>query len=141
LFVCLFVCLSVCDLFVYLFVCLLVCLFIYLFVCTLYKSTFPNRSQPNSAHISPLGLEEAVGYVWSENVCFFYLFDLLRRERVQKLGHSMAAGARHFRHSVISVILVGVSVTSRCCRLHFPRVIRDSVISVILACVSVTSRK
>jgi len=71
----------------------------------------------------------------------FYLFDLLRWERVQNPGHNMAAGARHFRHSVISVILTGVSVTSRSSRRHLPRVVRDSVISVILASVSVTSRK
>jgi len=68
----------------------------------------------------------------------FYLFHLLRRERVQNPRHNMAAGARHFRHSVISVILEGVSVTSRCSRRHLPRVSRDSVISAILADVSVT---
>jgi len=65
-------------------------------------------------------------------------------ERVQNPEHKMAAGARHFRDSVISVILAGVSVTSRKwrhSRRHLPRVIRDSVISVILAGVSVTSRK
>ena len=43
----------------------------------------------------------------------FNLFDLLRRQRVQNPGHNMAAGARLFRDSVISVILAGVSVTSR----------------------------
>jgi len=43
----------------------------------------------------------------------FYLFDRLRRERVPNPGHEMAAGARVFRDSVISVILAGVSVTSR----------------------------
>jgi len=72
---------------------------------------------------------------------FFYLFDLLRMQRVQNPGQNMAAGARHFRHSVISVIVAGVSVTSRCSRRHLFRVIRDSVISVILAGVTVTSRK
>jgi len=71
----------------------------------------------------------------------FYLFDHLLREQVQNPGHNMAAGARHSRHSVISVILAGVSVTSSCSRRHLPRVIRDSVISVILAGVSFTSRK
>jgi hypothetical protein len=70
----------------------------------------------------------------------FQLFDL-RRQRVQNPGHNMAAGARHFRHNVISVILPGVSVMSSCSRRRLPRVIRDSVISVILAGVSVTSRK
>jgi hypothetical protein len=64
---------------------------------------------------------------------FFYLFDLLRMERVQNPGHNMAAGARHFRHSVMSAIFAGGSVTSRYSRQHLPRVIRDSVISVILA--------
>jgi hypothetical protein len=29
-------------------------LFVCLFVCTLYKLTFPNQSEPNFAHISPL---------------------------------------------------------------------------------------
>ena len=56
-----------------------------------------------------------------------YPSDLLRRERVQNSGHNMAAGARHFRHSVISVIRAGVSVTSSCSRRHLPRVIRGSV--------------
>jgi hypothetical protein len=71
----------------------------------------------------------------------FYLFDFLRREGVQNPGHNMAAGARHFRYSVISVILADVSVTSLCSRRDLPRVIHDSVISVILAGVRVTSRK
>jgi len=89
----------------------------------------------------PLRLEETLGYVWSENVWHFStFFDLLRKEGVQNPGHNMAAGATHFRHSVISVILADVSVTSRCSRRHLPRVIRDSVISTILAGVSVTSR-
>jgi len=43
----------------------------------------------------------------------FYLFHLLRRERVPNPWHGMAAGARLFRDTVISVILAGVSVTSR----------------------------
>jgi hypothetical protein len=43
----------------------------------------------------------------------FHLFDLIRRERVQNPGHKMAAGTRHFRDSVISVILAGVRGTSR----------------------------
>jgi len=71
----------------------------------------------------------------------FYLFDLLRRERVQNPGHNMAAGAVAcdicpvIRDSVICVIIAGVSVKSRKwrSRRHLPRVIRDSVISVILA--------
>jgi len=57
------------------------------------------------------------------------------------LSTTWLPGARPFRHSVISVILAGVSVTSRCRRRHLPRVIRDSVISVIPAGVGVTSRK
>jgi len=72
---------------------------------------------------------------------FLPFFDLLHMERVQNRGHNVAAGARHFRHSVISMILAGVSVISRCSRRHLPRLIRDSIISVILAGVSVTSRK
>jgi hypothetical protein len=66
---------------------------------------------------------------------FSTLFDL-RMERVQNPGHNMVAGARPFRHSVICVILKGVSVTSRCSRRHLLRVIRDSFKSVILAGVS-----
>ena len=42
-----------------------------MFVCTLYKSTFLNRSEPNFAHISPRGLEETVGYVWAHNISPF----------------------------------------------------------------------
>jgi len=42
-----------------------------MFVCTLYKSTFLNRSEPNFAHISPRGLEETVGYVWAHNISLF----------------------------------------------------------------------
>jgi hypothetical protein len=79
----------------------------------------------------------------------FYLFYLLRRERVQNPGHNMAAGAVAcdicpvIRDSVICVIIAGVSVKSRKwrSRRHLPRVIRDSVISVILEGVTVKSRK
>jgi len=58
----------------------------------------------------------------------FYLFDL-RRERVLNPRHEMAAGARVFRDSVISVILAGDSVTSRkwCSRRQF-RVLTGSVV-------------
>jgi hypothetical protein len=43
-----------------------------MFVCTLHKSTFLDRSQPNFAHISPpRGLEETVGYVWVHNISPF----------------------------------------------------------------------
>jgi hypothetical protein len=48
-----------------------------LFVCTLYKFTFLNQSEPNFAHISPL-----VGYVWTHNIGPFKLFDLFCWERV-----------------------------------------------------------
>jgi len=41
-------------------------MFVSLFVCTLYKFTFLNRSQPNFAHVSPIVWNR--GYVWSENV-------------------------------------------------------------------------
>jgi hypothetical protein len=100
-------------------------------------------TNPNQTfHTSPpwSGRDHSVGMV---RKCFtlFYLFDLFRRERVQNPAHNMTADARHFRQSVISMILTGVSVTSRCSRRHLPRGIRDSVISVILASVSVTSRK
>jgi len=88
----------------------------------------------------PLRLGEIVGLCMVRKcLTFFYLFDL-RMERVQNPGHNMPAGARHFRYSVISVIIAGVNVTSRS-RRHLPRAIRDSVISVILAGVTVTSRK
>ena len=42
-----------------------------------------------------------------------YIFDRLHRERVPNPLHEMASGARVFHDSVISVILGGVSVTSR----------------------------
>jgi hypothetical protein len=71
----------------------------------------------------------------------FYLFDLLRTKRVQNPGYNMAAGARYFRHSVLSVILEGVIAMSGCSRRHVPRVIRESAISVILAGVNAMSRK
>ena len=121
-----------------------------LFVCLFVPYTNPHfcTNMNQTLHTSP---------PWSRRdrrVCMvrkyltlFYLFHLLRRERMQNPGHNLAAGARHFRHSVISVILAGVSVTSRCSRPHLPRVISDSVISVIHAGVrwsvdvSVTSRK
>jgi hypothetical protein len=58
----------------------------------------------------------------SQTVRLLYLRDetnwlsrnvLLCKEQVQNLWHNMAAGARHFRDSIISVILAVVSVTSR----------------------------
>jgi hypothetical protein len=42
-----------------------------------------------------------------------FLFDLLRRERVQNPGHKMVAGAKYLRDRVIFVILARVSGTSR----------------------------
>jgi hypothetical protein len=82
------------------------------FVCiTLYKSTFLNQSEPNFAHISPLVWKRPYGMYGPKKFDPFLFFDLLRRERVQNSGHNIAAGARHFRHSFISVILAGVSVT------------------------------
>jgi len=46
------------------------CLFLFLclFVCTLYKSTFLNRSEPNFAHISPL--------VWKRRFSTFFTFSI-----------------------------------------------------------------
>ena len=41
-----------------------------MFVCTLYKSTFLNRSEPNFAHL-PHGLEETIGHVWAHNISPF----------------------------------------------------------------------
>jgi hypothetical protein len=43
----------------------------------------------------------------------FYLFHLLHREQVPNPWHEMAAAAKVFRDSIIFMILVGVSVTSR----------------------------
>jgi len=42
-----------------------------MFVCTLYKSAFLNRSEPNFAHISPVVLQETVGNVWAHNISPF----------------------------------------------------------------------
>ena len=78
----------------------------------------------------PLRLEETVGYIWSENIWPFLIFYLLRRERVPNPRHEIAAGAGVFRQSVITVILAGVSVTSRkwhCSRRQF-RVLTGSVV-------------
>jgi len=115
-----------------------------LFVCLFVPYTNPHfwTTLKQTLHTSPpsSGRDRRVCMV-RKCLTLFYLFNLLRRERVQTPGHNMAARARHFRHSVISVILAGVSVTSRCSRRHLPTVIRDSVISVILAGFSVASRK
>ena len=116
----------------------------FLFVCLFVPYTNPHfwTSLNQTLHTSPpsSGRDRRVCMV-RKCLTLFYFFDLLRRERVQNPGHNMAAGARNFRYSVMSVILADVSVTSHCSRRHLPRVIRDSVISVILAGVSVTSRK
>jgi hypothetical protein len=109
-----------------------------LLVCTLYKFTFLNQTLYTSPPSS--GRDQRVCMV-RKCLTLFYLFDLLRKERVQNPGHNMAAGAKHFRHSVISVILADVRVTSCCSRRHLARAICDSVISVILTGVSMTSRK
>jgi len=44
------------------------CLFVSIFFCTLYKSTFLNRFQPNFATRLPLRLEKVVGYVSTHTI-------------------------------------------------------------------------
>ena len=85
---------------------MLVCLL----VCTLYKFTSLNQSEPNVAHISPLVWKRPYG---TYGPTIFDFFDLFCRERVPNPGQKMAAGARVICDSVISVIAARVSVTSR----------------------------
>jgi len=71
----------------------------------------------------PFGPEETVGYVWTQNFWLFDLFHLLCPERVPITGQKMAAECRLqdrrwlpaqvIRDSLISVILAGLSATSR----------------------------
>jgi len=72
-----------------------------LFVCTLYKSTFLNRSEPNFAHISPLVWKRPLGMYGPKMFELFYLFELLRRDRVSNPRHEMAASASHPRQRYI----------------------------------------
>jgi hypothetical protein len=106
----------------------------FVFVCLFLPHTNPHFWTKLCTHL-PLRLEETLGYVCSNFLTFFV------GSECRILGTTWLSAQRHVRHSVISVILVGVSVTSRCSRRHLPRVIRDSVISVIVAGVSVTSWK
>ena len=64
-----------------------------MFVCTLYKSTFLNRSEPNFAHISPVVWKRSYGMYGPTIFHLSHLFDLFCRERVQIPAQWMAAGA------------------------------------------------
>jgi hypothetical protein len=90
--------------------------FCFVFVCLFVPYTnlhfWTNLNQTLHTSFPSSGRDRRVCMV-PKCLTIFYLFDLLRRQRVQNPGHNMAAGARHSRHSVISVILAGVSVTSR----------------------------
>jgi hypothetical protein len=50
-----------------------VCLCVCMFVCTLYKSTFLNRSEPNFAHCSPLVCKRPLGMYGPEILDLFEL--------------------------------------------------------------------
>jgi hypothetical protein len=76
-------------------------LFVSLLVCTLYKLTFFNQSEPNFAHISPLVWKRPQGMYAPKMFDLFYLFGRLRRERVPNPRHEMVAGACHPRQRYI----------------------------------------
>jgi hypothetical protein len=71
-----------------------------LFVCTLYKFTFLNQSEPNFAHISPIVWKRPKG-MYGPKMFIFYLLDLLHWEQVLNPWHEMAAGASHLRQRYI----------------------------------------
>jgi hypothetical protein len=83
-------------------------LFVCLFVPYTESHFFTNLN--HTLHTSPpwSGRDRRVCIV-RKCLILFYLFDLLHRERVQNPEHKMTPGARHFRDSVISVILARVS--------------------------------
>jgi hypothetical protein len=106
--------------------------FSFLFVCfyLIQNPHFWTNLKKNFAHTpSSSGRDRTVCMV-RKRLTLFYHFDPVHRERVQNPGHNMAAGARHFRHSVISVILVSVCVTSRKwrCSGRYSRVLTVSVV-------------
>ena len=84
-----------------------------LFVCTLYKFTFLNRSQPNFAHISPM--------VWKRTLAMY--------------------GLTFFYFSTFSTFFVASGCRLQDRRWLPVQVIRDGVISVILTGLCATSRK
>ena len=90
----------------------------------------------------PLRLEDTVGYVWSENVWPFstFLTSIVGSE-CRILGTTWLPAQDTSTTTLYPWFLRVLSVTSLCIRRHLPRVIRGSVISVILTGVSVTSRK
>jgi hypothetical protein len=63
-----------------------------MFVCTLYKSTSLNRSEPNFAHISPVVWKRTWGIYGPTIFHLSHLFDLFYRDRVQIRALKMATG-------------------------------------------------
>ena len=72
-----------------------------LFVCTLYKFTFLNRSEPNFAHVSPLIWKRPYGMYGSE---ILDLFDLLGP--FFSRGHCRIMGTRWLPARPFSAILL-----------------------------------
>ena len=75
-----------------------------MFVCTLYKSTFLNRSEPNFAHMFPVVWKRPYGMYGPTIFHLSHLFGLFCRERVPIPPQQMAAGATLTRRCVISVM-------------------------------------
>ena len=69
-------------------------------VCTVYKFTFLNQSEPNFAHTSPLVWKIPQGMYGPKTFDLFYLSDLFRRERVPIPRHERVAGASHPRRYI-----------------------------------------
>jgi hypothetical protein len=92
-----------------------------MFVCTLYKSTFLNRSEPNFAHGSPWSRRDrrvCIGLKFLTSSAFWALF---LYGPLQNHGHKIAADATAFRDSLISVVPAGVRVTSPTLRCRWRR--------------------
>ena len=85
-----------------------VCLFVCLFVPYTNSHFWTDMSQTLQTSPPSSGRDRKVCMV-RKCLTFFYFFYLLLRERVQNPVHKMVAGVRHFRGSVISVILAGVT--------------------------------
>ena len=87
-----------------------------MFVCTLFKSTFLNRSEPNFAHVSPVFWKRPQDTYGPTIFHLPHHFDLFRCGGLHDAAHKWLPAPRGIPHSVISVAPTRVHVTSRALR-------------------------
>ena len=89
------------------------CLFVCLYVCTLYKSTFLNRSEPNFAHVSSVVWKRPQDTYGPTIFHLPQLFGLFRGEGLHDAAQKWLPAPRGIPQNVISVTPARVRVKSR----------------------------